>query len=298
MIVPVSIKCNGFMPWTELLTKTPEYPDTMTTLAKQTQQRFWHSSGYGMAVLCLLVSSFFPLNAQALEFQCKLDSDLRYLRVDIPGEDHLCEVSVKYEYTGERKVMWYADNDSLFCSAKAYELSEKYENTWNFDCAKWPDHDGIDNLSPSQRVILDTQLKQLMDEGQNADMPFSVTGVKAATSTLLDQESGSLALQYFLSDGTDRTQLISDDKGRWQVYATIDELATQITDTDSDVVDSALISSITDGGALEVLTTIASSTPGQSCHGKQVLVANGSDALQARTTHRFVCKSGALSSSD
>jgi len=63
-------------------------------------------------------------------------------------------------------------------------------------------------------------------------------------------------------------------------------------------VDSALISSITDGGALEVLTTIASSTPGQSCHGKQVLVANGSDALQARTTHRFVCKSGALSSSD
>lgn len=274
-------------------THGPEYPNTMTMTAEKTRNRPYHSAWQSVGVFCLLVAGLLSTSAHALEFQCKLNSDVRYLRVDIPGENHLCEVSVKYEYTGERKVMWNADNDSLFCSARAYELSEKYENTWGFNCSKWPDHDGIDNLSPSQRAILDQQLKQLMNEGESAEEPFTVTAVKAVSSKLLDQDSGTLALQYFFSDGTDRTELIADDGRSWKVFATIDELAAQITGTAT--VDSALISSITDGGALEVLTTVASSTPGQSCHGKQVLMAGDDHTLQARTAHRFVCKASALS---
>lgn len=270
----------------------PEHPDLMTTTNKQTRERPAGPAWSGLAVLFLFVSSLFSMNAHALEFQCELNGDVRYLRVDIPGENHLCEVSVKYEYTGERKVMWNADNDSLFCSARAYELSEKYENNWGFSCTKWPDHDGIDNLSPSQRAIVDVQLKQLISTGENAEIPFTVKAIKAVTSTLLDQEPGTLALQYFLSDGSDMIQVIADDKSRWSVFATIDDLATQITGAAT--IDSALISSITDGGALEVLTTVASSTPGQTCHGKQVLMADNSDTLQPRSPHRFVCKSSAL----
>lgn len=246
-------------------------------------------------MLWLALSACVPLTADALEFQCELNGDVRYLRVDIPGNDHLCEVNVKYEYSGEQKLMWYADNDSLFCSAKAYELSEKYENTWGFSCAKWPDHDGIDLLSPTQRTILDIQLKQLMNEGQASEEPFSVKAVKAAASTPLDHDSGTMALQYFLSDGTDRTQLIADDQGRWEVFATIDELAAQITGTAT--VDSALISSVTDGGALEVLTTVATSSAGQECHGKQVLMAAGVNTLTPRTAHRFICTSSELATS-
>ncbi|MGQ7845518.1 hypothetical protein ACUNV4_13630 [Granulosicoccus sp. 3-233] len=249
----------------------------------------WHA----MAVVCLLVSSLVPASVHALEFQCELNGDIRYLRVDIPGENHLCEVSVKYEYTGERKVMWNAQNDSLFCSARAYELSEKYQNQWGFNCAKWPDHDGIDNLSPSQRAIVDVQLKQLISEGENAEEPFTVTAVKAVTSTLLDQVPGTLALQYFLSDGSDRTQVIADDKSQWTVFATIDDLAAHITG--SATIDNALISSISDSGALEVLTTVATSTPGQTCHGKQILMTSNTGTLEPRSTHRFVCKADTVS---
>lgn len=265
----------------------------MTTTSNHSDERSASHLWQRLLVLCLLVASLIPATAQALEFQCKLNGDIRYLRVDMPGENHLCEVSVKYEYTGERKVMWNADNDSLFCSAKAYELSEKYQNMWGFNCLKWPDHDGIDILSPSQRAIVDVQLKELINEGRNAEEPFTVLALKAASSTLLDQEPGTLALQYFLSDGTDRTQMISDDKSQWRVFATIDDLASHITGTAT--VDSALIASVTDGGALEVLTTVASSEPGQTCHGKQVLISSGDDTLQPRSNHRFVCKSDELS---
>ena len=265
----------------------------MTTTSNHSEGRSASHLWQRLLALCLLVSSLLPASVNALEFQCTLGGDIRYLRVDIPGENHLCEVSVKYEYTGETKVMWNADNDSLFCSAKAYELSEKYQNNWGFTCLKWPDHDGIDILSPSQRAIVDVQLKELISEGQTAEEPFTVTAVKAASSTLLDQEPGTLALQYFLSDGSDRTQLIADDKRQWQVFATIDDLASHITGAAT--VDSALIASVTDGGALEVLTSVATSEPGQTCHGKQVLISGGDDTLLPRSNHRFVCKSDELS---
>lgn len=266
----------------------------MSTAASACNDGQNHRTGSRSPLLCLIICCLLPLPSLALEFQCELNGDVRYLRVDIPGTEHLCEVNVTYENTGEQKRMWYADNDSLFCSAKAYELSDKYKNTWGFSCIQWPDHDGIDRLSPSQRTILDTQLKQLMNEGEAAEEPFTVIATKATASTLLDQDPGIVALQYFLSDGTDRTQLVNDAETGWEVFATIEELATHISGPDT--IDSALITSVTDGGALEVLTTVATSNPGELCHGKQVLMARDNNTLTARTAHKVICSSSEMAS--
>ncbi len=123
----------------------------------------------GLTLLMIL-----PSLSYALEFQCELNGDVRQLSVLIPGEQHLCEVRVDYESTGVHKVMWHADNDSLFCSAKAYALIGKYETQWGFSCAKWPDRDGVDELSATQRSILDLQLKKRMTFGERAQDPDSV----------------------------------------------------------------------------------------------------------------------------
>ena len=265
----------------------------------------------GLALLILL-----PSLSYALEFQCELNGDVRQLSVLMPGEQHLCEVSVAYESTGKRKVMWHADNDSLFCSAKAYALIEKYESQWGFSCAKWPDRDGIDELSSTQRSILDIQLKKRMtagestadpvDEGivddltddlsagdplEEAKAPVTVIAVKATASTPLDHEPGTLAIQYFLSDGSDQTEIIIDNDSSWSVFAIIDNMASQITGTEP--VDTALISTITDGGALEIVTTMAADDGKLYCHGKQVLMPDANSKLNPRTPHRIVCQASA-----
>jgi hypothetical protein len=252
------------------------------------QQCVRKSAGNLALLVITTVSLFFGASAMALEFECQLYSDIRYLRVDIPGEDHLCEVSVKYAYTDERKVMWYADNDSLYCSARAYELKDKYENNLQFKCAKWPDRDGIDELSPSHRAILDLQLKILMTKGESAEEPFRVTAVKAAASTPLDHHSGMLALQFFLSDGSDQTQVIVDENDSWKIFANIDDMAAHVTGDAP--VDAALITSITDGGALEVLTSLADGSD-RNCQGHQVLMVGSGNQISARTGHRFLCDS-------
>jgi len=223
--------------------------------------------------------------AQALEFRCEAPGDVRYLRVAIPGEERLCEVGVRYAATNERRVMWYADNDTMFCSAKAYELRDRYVSEWNFDCSVWPDSDGIDNLSPTHRSILDDRLKTLIDRGQAATPAFTVTAVRAKASSLLDKLPSTLALQFFLSNG-DVTEVILDEGGEWEVFATINNLATHIT---GDVpVDSALINAITDGGALTVSTTVNTNAE-QQCSGTQVLMVERDNQLQQRTPHRYVC---------
>jgi hypothetical protein len=189
--------------------------------------------------------------------------------------------------------MWYADNDSMYCSARAYELKDKYKENWGFSCITWPDTDGIDKLSPTHRVILDLQLKELMTQGENAEEPFQVTHVKTAASTPLDNQPGTLALQFFLSDGTDRTQIIVDEKDSWELFATIDNLASRVS---SDTpISSALVTSITDSAALEVLTTVVDG-PDRQCQGRQVLLVRGDNQLDERTAHHFVCQPDILAS--
>lgn len=223
--------------------------------------------------------------AWALEFRCEAPGDVRYLRVDIPGQERLCEVGVRYEATGERRVMWYADNDTMFCSAKAYELRGRYQNEWGFECSLWPDTDGIDNLSPTHRSILDSRLKTVIEQGRNATPAYSVTAIRATASTPLDGLPSSLALQYILSTG-DITEIILDEGLEWTLFATIDDLASHVT-SDAPVA-TALIDSITDAGSLEVSTTISTGS-NQQCQGTQVLMIEAGNQLRARTPHRYLC---------
>lgn len=228
---------------------------------------------------------WFSPQALALEFECEVPGDTRYLRLEIPGQESLCEVSVSYEKTKERRVMWYADKDTLFCSAKIYALKEKYEKNWNFTCEQWPDLDGIDQLSPSNRKILDTQLKTLIEKGETSEPRFRVIRVKAVASNLYDKQPGSLALQFFLSNG-DITQVITDDGENWKLFSSIENMASQIS-TDL-TVSTALVSAISDSGTLEIETTIASESE-QNCYGKQVFGTSANNELKPRSQHQFIC---------
>lgn len=228
---------------------------------------------------------WFSPQAIALEFQCEVTGDTRYLRVEIPGRERLCEVSVNYKNTGERRVMWYADKDTQFCSAKIYALKEKYEQKWKFKCEQWPDLDGIDILSPSNRRILDTQLKLLIETGKNSNPSFSVNNVKAVASNLFDKQPGNLALQFFLSSG-DVTQVIIGDGKSWKMFSSIDNMASHIS---SDLpVSTALISSISDSGTLEVETTMASDNA-ENCYGQQAFGTSTNGGLEPKSQHRYIC---------
>ena len=232
----------------------------------------------------LLLVIGFSSQSLAVEFQCEIEGDKRYLRLEIPGKENLCEVSVSYDNTGERRVMWYADKDTLFCSKKVYALKDKYEQQWKFKCEQWPDLDGIDQLSSANRKILDFQLKALIEKGKESTPSFSVSRIKAVESQLDDGKSGTLAVQFFLSDG-DVTQILNGDAKSWRLLSSIDNLATHIS---SDLpVSTALITAITDSGTLEIETTLASE-PKENCYGQQVFATNKNE-LKARTEHRYIC---------
>jgi len=223
----------------------------------------------------------------ALEFQCEVPDDTRFLRVDIPGVEHLCEVSVTYQESGAREVMWYARNDSMFCSVRAYELRDKYQDLWNYDCTTWPDRDGINMLSPSQRLILDRRLKSLLQLGSQSSPKFTIKAVKAVASTQLDKEPGKIAFQFF-TENTNFTEIIDDQSTEWRLTTTIHNMATQVV---SDLpVSVAVVHSINDKGDLEVHTQLVDQQQAD-CAGKQVLTPVGSNGIvKARTPHRFVCK--------
>lgn len=237
-------------------------------------------------LLAIAFTLLYSSNAAALEFNCKVTGDERFLRVEIPGQQHLCEVSVTNQ-SNERRVMWYANQDTKFCTAKAYELRDKYVSEWNFSCETWPDLDGIDFLSDRHRTILDAELKRMIETGKNSKPPFKVESVRATASAENDATPSSLALQYFLSTG-DVTQVIVDNGVAWEVMAKIDELALQV---ESDVkIAAALVESINDSGDLQIITVVDNNTADNNCFGSQVLIAKTDSELVARTPHRYICE--------
>ncbi len=234
---------------------------------------------------CFILTA--PGVASALEFQCEIPNDTRYLKVEIPGENYLCEVSVTYEQSGVREVKWYARNDTLFCSAQAYNLRDKYTDRWNYTCTTWPDRDGIDQLSPTQRLILDQRLKVLIAEGERATPAYKITGIRATASTPLDKQPGKLALQFFTDNG-DFTEIIDDQSESWTISTTIEAMASQIEE--QLVIDSALVHTVSEDGSLEIHTRLEG-TNSADCYGTQTLTPVGSEgALKPRTPHRYICE--------
>lgn len=253
--------------------------------------------------------------AGALEFECNRANDQRFIHVDMPGKEHLCDVSVDYP-DGRSRVLWYADHDTLFCSAKAYELRDKYRDVWNFECRTWPDRDGIDQLSARNRYILDQQLKDQIERLGRTDSGAAdardqapgerVVAIKTAVSQSVDEQPGTLAVQYFIGPddqsgdiSRDFTQVIVDQGESWRVIARINGLAGRIETADGSAVDSAIISGVTEDGLLKVETAAgapddAAAGP-PTCLGQQYFqVSSGRPVPQG--PHRMVCGNEASSS--
>ena len=235
-----------------------------------------------------------PGTASALEFECSVPGDTRFLRMDLPGEDHLCEVSVT-DAAGGRRVMWYADHETLFCSAKTYELRDRYVQTWKFDCREWPDQDGVDRLSARHRAILDLQLGALLAPDADGGPGAEVLGVRAAASTLLERSDGFLALQFMLAGDTDRVDIVLDEESGWRTVTEFDDLASRVTPLAGLSVTDAFVDAIGESGALDVTTLLARDGAGDTggaavCEGRQTLqVDTASGDVVPVGPHRYVC---------
>ncbi len=229
--------------------------------------------------------------AHALEFECIATNEQRFIRLEIPGENNLCEVSVTLQ-NGERDVKWYANSNSTFCTEKTIELKTKYETQWGFSCTKWPDTDGIDKLNPRHRLILDTELKKQLQTAKQKSGEFIVTAVKATASSVSADQQSVLAIQFFRQGDKlshhDETHVIRDNGTTWFTEAKIASLSSYIPKQNEYKVHSALVSTIDDSGALGVTTLVSGLQ--QDCYGNQVFSTNSSGELQARTPHRFVCQ--------
>ena len=240
----------------------------------------------------LSVSSAFNLS-NALEYECTAENEQRFISLEMPGEEHLCEVSVTLK-NGERDVKWYANSESTFCTEKTEELKGKYEELWGFTCAQWPDTDGIHALSKRHRVILDAELKKQIALGKKSQPSFEVKAVKVSASSDNPEKLSLLALQIFYAKGDapveDITHIIHDNGVSWFTHSRVKALTSYIPDDTEYKVNSALISTIESDGTIEIATSVSDNKNQQNCYGAQTFLSNIDGSLVPRTPHRFVCQ--------
>jgi len=219
--------------------------------------------------------------------ECELPNDRRQLRVELPGDDHLCEVSVTYQ-SGERRVLWYADNDSLFCTEKLDELERKYTRDWGFTCGPWPSSDGIDALPPKHRRALDLALLERLG-GSSAP-----EDVRVASTSLGDE--GTLIAVQWLAERADGLTVYRDvttesQAADWQPLADFDDLTASLPSEDAEIaIERALLTGIDETGTLAVTTVVDAVEQDRICRGRQRLALDPQGTLVARTPHRHVCE--------
>jgi hypothetical protein len=231
--------------------------------------------------------------AQALEYECTAAEEQRFIRLEIPGVEHLCEVSVTLK-NGDRDVKWYANNDSSFCTEKTQDLKNKYEELWGFSCLKWPDIDGVDSLNKRQRVILDAELKKQITLGKNSIPSYQIKAIKTTASKSDANQRSIIAVQFFkssngVSDG-DITYVIRDDGLAWFTEHRLQSLSSYVVDDEEHAVNSAMISTISNDGNIEISTLVSSSDEEAACYGSQTFSTATGIGLAPRTPHRFVCQ--------
>ncbi len=271
----------------------------------------------------------FLLSAQLLagEYECHSGQQTRLIRIDYPGYEHLCEVSVT-RLGQQREVKWYADSDSTFCSNKIIELVGKHQNEWGFSCERQPDHDGINELNLRQRKFLDNLVREnrtiYTDETE-----FVLLGTRAllepSTTTKNNSVADLLAIQLFmarlasvepqastangsgstLSNGqngpqdntatlANRVILYADDGENYNTLATLDNLNSAIEIEEQGYhLDSVLIDTLHPNGDLDVSTLIAAPDDDPnalpSCYGTQRF-RRTTAGLLAEAQHQFTCE--------
>lgn len=274
-------------------------------------------------VLCCLLC--FP--ALATEYECRSGSDTRYIRIDYPGINHLCEVSVT-KADNQREVKWHADVESTFCSEKIIELTGKYQNQWGYTCEEWPDHDGIDELSSRHRKYLD-QLVQNNRSTQYKETPYTLLGTRALLASLaasgvtnasagINSSSNLLAVQLFLgkikpqsNNSTsqnaaksesreiemptvaNRLIIVEDDGESYETVSTLEDLSAVIeVGREGYFLDSVIIETLHPNGDIDVSTLIAAPDDDPdavpSCYGYQSLKRTET-GLESAGEHQIFC---------
>lgn len=277
---------------------------------------------FATPVIFLLSAELF-----ASEYECHSGQQTRHIRIDYPGYDHLCEVSVTRP--GQpREVKWYANSDSTFCSKKIIELVGKHQNQWGFSCEQQPDHGGINKLNLRQRKFLDNLVRQNRTIDNN-DTEFILLGTRAliepSTTTNNSSVADLLAIQLFMArlgstepqasaatgtgatisnnqndtqDNTttlaNRVILYADDGEKYDTLATLDNLNNVIEiEEQGYYLDSVLIDTLHPNGDLDVSTLIAAPDDDPnalpSCYGTQRFQRTAAGLL-AVAQHQFTCK--------
>ncbi len=235
--------------------------------------------------------------ADAQELDCSIAGDRRHVRLELPGRDHLCEVSVTYGGSGERRVVWYAENDTVFCSERLEDLIGKYESEWGFECDRWPDASGVSGLDRITRTRLDDELRATLDGLARGDADARITGVRVVArdpgaSAAPAPDARAYAVQFFVreGDGASRTELrlLEDSAAR----LVSDDLAANLS-TGAERIDSAWVESWQADGGLVVATAVrpprSASAPDEPCRGNQTLRPAADGTLVPGTPHRYAC---------
>jgi len=275
------------------------------------------------SIAVMTIASLAAVPVLATEYECRSDQETRHIRVDYPGFDHLCEVSIN-KAGGSRDVKWYADAASTFCSDKIIDLVEKHEDLWGFSCEQWPDYDGIDELSPRQRKFLDELVKSNRTTERD-DARYTLLGTRALVGPLQNDDTEKsadlLAVQLFMGrvpsgpaqgDTTveeaaspalaaalaappmsNRILLIRDDGESYDTLASQDNLNELIEINKAGYsLDSAMIDQVHPNGEVDVTTLVSApedeSASLPSCYGRQRF-KTADDGLLAIGEHQLVC---------
>lgn len=229
-------------------------------------------------------------HARGADYTCAVSGDERHLRLDIPGEQHLCEVSVT-NGESERRVLWYADNDTMFCTDRTEELVAKYTDQWGFTCSLWPADDDMASLDRSQRRRLDRFLQERRsrpDGGPDA--------IRVAQGTAQVDGSSVIAVQWLESDARSDSLSVFLDSGQgatvadWESIAFIENLSDVISP--GVAITRSLLKRIDDSGAIVLSTVLdSSSTPVEAppCRGEQRFFVSDQGSLNALTPHIYSC---------
>ena len=263
-------------------------------------------SGITKLALALVVVASAPV--LAADYECQSTDERRDIRLEIPGREHLCEVTVTKD-DNNREVKWYANQNTLFCSEKLVELKNKHIKDWGFTCTAYPDQLGIQSLTKRQRIVLDAELKRLIQIGEKAEEPFVIGGLKAVSNQAADSSSSTMVFQYFIADiltgnQQDITQIIIDNGLTWRTLSQIDNIANFVDVQEGYRVNGAMVAAVTDAGALDIITDIditntttqlallGSDDPNLNaqCFGSLQLKPRPGGRLEPSTPHRLTCQ--------
>jgi len=144
-------------------------------------------------------------------------------------------------------------------------------------------------------------VKDATEEGQDAEIPFTVTATRVRSAELEASSINALVVQLFMNavdesitTPVDRTYFIEDDGTQFRTKSVWSGLRHMVTLDDNNYrVDTALITAINTKGEIEVETMLQSTNQSeatiQNCRGTQLLLTTESGDLSPVSQHQYTC---------